>query len=669
MKHHHAWLFAFSVALAPLASAGVIDTAQQAASQQSWSAWGGDLGVRWNHDLLRSLDISLGKTQGQLAQTDLRGHQWFPLRENAGLQFIVQNSALAGFSGGALQSSGGYRLTLADGSQVDLRNMAFRPRAGDPRVLDIVSSDGNVWFYSDRIMAELAGDGHTLIVHAADMRISQALADRMGNPEASGWEIADLAMNTRVFVQGTNVQPERVCNPYPWPNVAVPNVPNATYQADLFMKDFASIDPVGCKSSTGGNCDGPGGDDGIASFAASSELINNVNNGTAVPTVPGDPLGTSSALYVGNIAWYTMFSGNPPNYNPPYKNDQHPFLIWNVYRINADGSIEQIGRSGVKHAFFNSDYSCLDSCNDNHSLGRGCQDEYGTGNNDSPQDMGPRSEIVPATGVWGRCGSIWDPSCTGNEQPNGNNSWTQRLQMHESQLDPALNPGATYRFEAWYVARDDINIYNSMKSSPITPTWSAGSHLWVPVRPNPNGERLGPAIDRWVDPTNPPANSMNTELASSEGHVKVAVKVTDNGNGTWTYQYAVMNLDFARAVVQSGTAGSSEDPRVLSNKGFDRFSVPVGAAVTAATFKDGEVSQSNDWTFSNANGTASWYATPQGIFTSTAAARGKPTLDWGTLYSFSFVANSAPISSTATLHVAKSGTPASYSVATLVPAN
>jgi hypothetical protein len=44
-----------------------------------------------------------------------------------------------------------------------------------------------------------------------------------------------------------------------------------------------------------------------------------------------------------------------------------------------------------------------------------------------------------------------------------------------------------------------------------------------------------------------------------------------------------------------------------------------------------------------------------------------PTLDWGTLYSFSFISNAAPVAGTATLHVALAGTPASYDVSTLVP--
>ena len=51
-------------------------------------------------------------------------------------------------------------------------------------------------------------------------------------------------------------------------------------------------------------------------------------------------------------------------------------------------------------------------------------------------------------------------------------------------------------------------------------------------------------------------------------------------------------------------------------------------------------------------------------------ASGKPclaTLDWGTLYSFSFTANTAPVAGNANLHVAQAGSPTDYDLATLVP--
>ncbi|HEV7491499.1 MAG TPA: hypothetical protein VGO25_11880 [Rhodanobacteraceae bacterium] len=661
MMKRHALAFLVAAAVLPAAHAGVVDNAQHAAQQQAWSAWGGEIGIRWNADILDNLGIHPGQQTGQLNETDFHRHEWFQLRQSGGLQFKVFNSALQNFTGGSLQMRGGYVLQLRDGSSIDMRDMSLRVREKDTKVLDIVSGDGKVWFYTDRVMFELANGNQMLAIRAADIRIGPDLANRLGVPEANGWEIGDMAMNTQVNIQGSNNVPDRVCSPYPWPNVAVPNVPDQTYKGDLFMQSF-SVDPVGCMHSNGSSgCDGPGGDDGIAGFAPTSSLINNKNDGTFVPTVPNDPLGTSTSLYTANIAWYTMFTGSPPNYNPPYKNDQHPFLIWNLYRINSDGTIDQIGRSGVKHAFLTINAGCMDSCNDPHSLGLGCGDTYGSGNNDDPGAMGPRSEIVPAEGTWGRCGSIWDPSCNGQEHSDGNNSWTQRMQVHESQLDPAVNTGATYKFESWYIARDDINILNSMATLSVTPHFGGGT--WS--LNNQSAYRLGPAIDRWVDPVHPAPNSSNSPITSSEGHAKVAVKVTDNGNGTWTYYYAVMNLDFARAIEQTPAAGP--DPRVLSNAGFDSFTVPIPAGATVSTtgFRNGTVDGSGAWTASTGANSVTW------------SASGQPTLNWGTMYSFSLTVNASPRSGTPTaipkvsglvsLHVANTGAPASYNATAIVP--
>ena len=172
-----------------------------------------------------------------------------------------------------------------------------------------------------------------------------------------------------------------------------------------------------------------------------------------------------------------MFTG-VRRYNPPYKNDQHPFLIWNLYRFNADGSIEQIGRSGVKHAFVTINAGCLDSCNQfAHSLGRGCGDTYGSGNNDSPGDMGAalgnragHRHLGPLRLDLGF--GLHGHTSTATATTRGRSA----CRSHESQIDPAANPGATYMMDSWYIAREDINIYNSMATITGTPHYA--SNQW-----------------------------------------------------------------------------------------------------------------------------------------------------------------------------------------------
>ena len=45
------------------------------------------------------------------------------------------------------------------------------------------------------------------------------------------------------------------------------------------------------------------------------------------------------------------------------------------------------------------------------------------------------------------------------------------------------------------------------------------------------------------------AGAQNSELATPEGHARIAVKTTALGGGIYRYDYVVMNLDFARAVI------------------------------------------------------------------------------------------------------------------------
>jgi hypothetical protein len=623
---------ALALGIAAALTAGVYSTPALAASaaktqkQQNWAAWGGTVGMRWNHDLAADVGMVVGEAQGRRAGLSVFEHELFDLRQAGSLEFDVRNGNLFDFIGGSLQAQGGYVIETR-GGRIDLTNFRLVPRDGKSLILDLVSSDGQAWFYIDRLMYELVDDNQHLSVRTMDLRISPALAERLGHPEVANWAIADMELTTDVLRQGALDAPR--ANPK-WHGMAVPGVPGAVYEADLFMQSF-TVQYSRCNGCIAGG--GVGGN-GQVVFTPSSTLKNNVNNGTAVATVSGDPIGTSSALWAADIPWYEKFSGN----FAPYNNDQHPYLIWNLYRFNSDGSLEQIGRSGVKHAFLTINVGCLENPGNSHILGRGCVDTYSAGNNDSNNSLGPRTEIVPHTNAWGRCGSIYDTNCDGQSNSSGNGSYDQRLVVRESQFSGAGQTGATYRFESWYLARQDINILNSMGSTRATftrnsTTWSVGGN---------DQYRLGPVIDRWVDPTAPGANASNEMVSTPEGNLKVAVRATDLGNGQWRYHYAVMNLDFSRPQ----TEGAEPNLRVIRNLGFDNFSVPVGSAtVSDLVFGDGDLDAQNDWVASTRNGRLTW----------TSAVRNN-ALNWGTLFRFSFTANQAPVASAVTMHIAADNT-------------
>ncbi|HET9034017.1 MAG TPA: hypothetical protein VFN25_14080 [Dokdonella sp.] len=630
-----------------------------------WAAWGGTVGVRLNENLLQSIGIRVANPTNRLSASSARltdglnvrqalGSELFALRQSGSIQFRADRGSFAGFLAGSLQSRGGYTLKLDGGDTIPLVDFRLRPNAENPMWLDVVSGDGEVWFYVDKLMYELVNDNHVLAIYTADMRVTRALAERVGHPEMADAPVGDLEILTEITQQGGGGIKDLLGTPSPshWHGEQVVGQPSGVvYQTDLFMQNIS----VARNRSSG--VTGPEGN-GRVVFAPSSTLRNNVNVGTAVTTISGQgAAGISSALWTAWVPWYSKFSVDPDIIGAvgfrPYNNDQHPFLIWNMYRINADGSIEQIARSGVKHAWLTTNFNCASGENfDNHVLGRSCSDTYSNSNNDANQDLSFRSEIIPATGQWGRCRSLFDPGCVSsntNSSPS-DDGYVRRMVVNESQISSTKNPGATYLFDSWYLARQDINIYNSMATVTGTPVYSGDDWNFAGVA----NFKLGSVTDRWIE--NPPANTLavqNAELSVGEGHAKVAVRVMDAGNGKQVYHYAVHNLDYSRAV----TAGAEPNLEVISNKGFDRFRVPIpaGVSVIDSRFSDGDLDSGNDWSFSSAGGYLTWTA-PSG-----------QSLDWGTLYSFSVTTYSDPVSVTSQLRPATSGIQMTYGVPTLAP--
>ena len=115
----------------------------------------------------------------------------------------------------------------------------------------------------------------------------------------------------------------------------------------------------------------------------------------------------------------------------------------------------------------------------------------------------------------------------------------------------------------------------------------------------------------------------------------VASKVTALAGNRRRYDYAVYNM--------------------VSDRGIGSFSVPVGtAAITNATFKaprsHGEAWSNDAWTAKVEGGRITW---------STAAHATNPNANairWGTVYSFSFETDAAPVAAEATLGRFKPGT-------------
>jgi len=188
----------------------------------------------------------------------------------------------------------------------------------------------------------------------------------------------------------------------------------------------------------------------------------------------------------------------------------------------------------------------------------------------------------------------------------------QRIQVEETDLDPALNPGALYYAEGQYIAADDARAGNGLNNA---------SYRQVLVGPAPAFEltftgsmvREKSALEAWpvLDPTVALLNVDYTSPIRQRFHV--ARKATETSPGVWHYEIAVHNLNSERAAW-----GLSLD-------------FPDGTAITNVGFRDvdhhsGEPYATTDWTIATdaGLGRVSWTSqdwTPTRTPTPCAGAR------------------------------------------------
>lgn len=321
--------------------------------------------------------------------------------------------------------------------------------------------------------------------------------------------------------------------------------------------------------------------------------------------------------------------------------NEHPVIGQNMYRWK-NGRFEQIGMSWLKHGFLavrgnTCQFGCTPPPLDGQQLGVGCSDPYSAGLNGQQSNLGPRSQVNPNTGSY-----PYPYSAPGYSQTIG-----RRLQVHEDDLDPALNAGALYFVEGHYVTADDALAGNQNNNASYRRATITASLNHYELGLSGITARRSPAIKAWQD-YDPTVVETDIEVPN-EGLFIVAAKVTDLGNGFWQYEYAVQNLNSDRAA--------------------QAFSVPIdpGATVFNVGFHDvdyhsGEPYASTDWSFNQTSSTASWSTETHASNTNANALR------WGTLYNFRMDVNRPPSSLPATITLFKPGLPNSVTGLTLVPA-
>ena len=328
--------------------------------------------------------------------------------------------------------------------------------------------------------------------------------------------------------------------------------------------------------------------------------------------------------------------------------NQHPVICQNIYRIK-DGRFEQIGNSWLKHGFCALQLGVCGACSPagggcEQWLGLGCSDPYSPSLNGETFNLGPRWEVNPATGVF---------PYPYTAVPVFDFTLDRRIQVSVNDLNPALNANATYLAEGHYVTQDDAtagNKNNNASYRRMSIVWNGGTNTVQAAGFQGGTVRQKAAIEGWKDID--PSVTLSYVDVPNDGRFIVASKATDNGNGTWHYEYAVFNMNSHEAAMG--------------------FSVPTpGATPTNIGFKDvayraGDGWQSNFGAPVNFDGT-DWAGTAaaSNVSWSTQSFAQNPNanaLRWGTVYNFRFDAPAAPTTVNATLALYRGGPSQSASV-------
>ena len=319
--------------------------------------------------------------------------------------------------------------------------------------------------------------------------------------------------------------------------------------------------------------------------------------------------------------------------------NQSPIIMQNLYRLK-DGRFEQIGlQAFMKHSFCALSEPGCGSCQSTNcdTLGIGCADTYWAGLNAGGEC--PRSDVNGFTGEYPYPFSM---------NPTGPSSLRGNVQVNNSDIDPALNPGARYFFEAQYVAADDMQAGNGNNNASWREVVFNSTSDVDPIATGPSATNNSQsAIQAWRD-IDSGVRLSTTAVPDEGGKVVVGANVIDNGDGTYDYEYAVYNMNSDRSIreitIPTGNA-------IVSNLGF--HDIP---------YNSGEIYDGTDWTSSSAIGQVSWSTQTYSQNQNANAIR------WGTMYNFRFTATTGPEVSSIELGIFKPGGATSYSVSTIIPA-
>ncbi|MDX2147617.1 MAG: hypothetical protein SFZ23_08860 [Planctomycetota bacterium] len=309
-------------------------------------------------------------------------------------------------------------------------------------------------------------------------------------------------------------------------------------------------------------------------------------------------------------------------------NNRHPVIGQNLYRykvVNGAARFEQIGQSWLKHGFTALAQSLCSPCQNpgtGSRLGVGCSDPYSAGLNGDQTRLGPKNHVNAATGHYPY--PFTNPGAGYVTPPPAAATIGRRLQVLNTEIDPALNAGAAYYVEGQYVTWDEPQWgtnHNNCAYRRVTNARNAQNQLTLTVSGPTVREK--PAIYAWRD-VHDSGVEIQEQIIRGDGQFVFAYRVTDLGNSRWHYEYAMFN----NTSHQSGAS----------------FSVPIcrGANITNVGFTDvayhsGEPYDSVDWVPEVTSTSVTWRVAETFAQNPNANA-----LRWGTQYNFRFIADRPP---------------------------
>lgn len=322
----------------------------------------------------------------------------------------------------------------------------------------------------------------------------------------------------------------------------------------------------------------------------------------------------------------------------------HPVIAQNVYRLKS-GRFEQIGMSWLKHGFLSrndSDPRCGPNCIQpplgGSQLGVGCTDIYSAGLN-GDQPLGMRSEVNAATGEFPfPYTEVSSPQII-----------DQRIQVLETDVNPALNPGALYWVEGQYIAPDDAVAENALNNASYNEVTVSGGNFNLNLTGGTVTQKS--SLYAWQ------VEDAAVEIANTDvpGSVPVerfeaARRVTQDGN-TFHYEIVVRNMN------------SDRDARAFTVTFPDATTIITNPAFHDVDHHSGEFDPDSglpylttDWTVAVDANSVRWETDP---FDTTPNAN---ALRWATMFSFRFDADFSPLDVVWELELFKPGSPTTVDI-------